>query len=114
VIICNSRYIETEEIAVPDHGFHFIDGFLYCTYAIAIEAQFVHCLQHLRMYEITLEGNVIIMTNEIRFSGEHLHKKILMAEGRINVEVDQRIHTSRFDRLAQLGVCSVLREGEIV
>src|SRR5690606_41562467 len=114
VIICNSRYIETEEIAVPDHGFHFIDGFRSCPHAIAIEAEFIHRLKHLRMNEITLKSDVIVMTNEIRFSGDHLHKNILMAEGRINAEVDQRIHTSCFYRLAQVGVCSVLREGKVV
>ena len=69
----NGRQVEAEQTAVSNDGFHFFDIFLYASHPVAIEPKLVHRLQHARMHEITLEGNVIVMTNIIWLRRKHFH-----------------------------------------
>src|SRR5689334_3051800 len=92
----NSRNVETEDICIADHRLHFFNVFAHLSHSVTIESQLVQRFEHMRMYEIALKADVIVMPDKIRFAGEHLHQKVVASVSGVHVEIDLRIHSNGF------------------
>ncbi len=112
--ICNCGNIESENICVADHGLHLLDIVTHLPDPVTIESQLIQSFKHVRMHQVALESDMIVMPYKVRFAGKHLHQKVVTSCRRIHVEIDLRIYTHRFYYPFAVCMRIILREGKIM
>ena len=106
--------IKTHEIAAADGGLHLFNIFFHLSKPIAIKTQLIHGLQHVWMNIITLETDMVVVTDEIGFAGQHLHQEIFRFHWIVNGKINVGINASCFNDLAHAPVCLIHREGKVM
>src|SRR5690349_2175311 len=97
-----------------NNGFHLFNTFFHQSYPETIKTEFVHRLQHLWIYKITLKSDMVIMTDIVGLSCQHLHQEIHALQMAFHFKIDQRINTGYFDNSVEIPISIVLRKRKIM
>src|ERR1044072_1220766 len=106
--------VQAEQISAAQYRFRLFKGLSYLAQAETVKTQFVHRFQHARVYKITLEADMIVMTDIIRLFRQHIHQEAGGRNGAFFLQVYQRIGHTYLYHVLLCGIGLVLCIGKIM